>query len=395
MSSTGTRRANGSGSAGRYDPKRRQIEGSVTLADGTRRTVRGNTQREYEQKRDALLTAVETGRPTPTQVLRVKTYMADWLESFRVSTLPSVRGTPGSHKRSTYRTYEMDVRRRIVPCLGEYPLVKLGRPVIKRDLRDVLIKKGVSVHRVNATLTTLCKALNDAKELGLIPDNPAARMKLRAPDNSRVDRALRPDQMAAVLEAMRPYRYAALITFLVCSGLRLGEARALRWSEVDFTRRELRVEKSLDPLPQGAWERGDTKAHRRRVVPLIAPAVQALLTERDHQAFTRRRVGEEIWQDNGLVFTNDAGDPVGESTARDGFKRGLKMAGLDPTEHRVHDLRHTTGAYLHMLGVPLPTIMKIMGHSTLVMAQRYSAVFDSMLDEARDKLDALFARMGV
>ena len=46
-----------------------------------------------------------------------------------------------------------------------------------------------------------------------------------------------------------------------------------------------------------------------------------------------------------------------------------------------------------MLGVPTVTIMAIMGYSTLAMTQRYSHVFDPMLDEAREKLGALYSRM--
>jgi integrase len=386
------RRARGSGERPKWNPDRKVFELRVTLADGTRRWIRETTERQAEKARDQLLGDLESGLPTPSERLTLGDYLDEWLESVRVSTL-APEGARRKRKRKTYVSYEGLVRVHIKPAIGKRSLKLLSADQVQRELIDSKLAAGCSPRRVEMMRATLRIALNRAVALGMLARNVAGGklLDIDVPNNSRVAEALEPDETTALLEAVRGYRYGPLVTLLVTSGLRLGEALALRWSEVNLKDRYLRVEKTLEWLPKQPWSREDPKANSsKRRVPLVAPAIEALQAEQDRQTFARRRVGEEAWLKTGLVFTNDRGDAIRERCVQDGFKDGLRRAGLASTV-RVHDLRHTAASYLHMLKVPVPTIQKIMGHSTMAMTQRYAHVFEPMVDEARETLDAYYA----
>jgi integrase len=234
-------------------------------------------------------------------------------------------------------------------------------------------------------------ALNRAVKLQLVQRNV-----LLLADPPKVTTAeiypLTPEQAASLLAAAQGNRHEHLYAMLVATGLRLGEAQALRWQDVDLPGGKLRVRHTL--LWLGArepWVLAEPKSERgKRVVPLIGPAAAALQAQRDRQAFERRMAGE-VYADNGFVFTDPLGGPVSASSVDHDFKKLLRQAGL-PTTHRVHDLRHSTATYLLGAGVPGRVVMDILGHSNMAMTHHYQNVLSGMLTEAATALEAWLAK---
>jgi integrase len=188
-----------------------------------------------------------------------------------------------------------------------------------------------------------------------------------------------------------------MLAFLVATGLRLGEAQALRWRDVDEKRKRLQVRHTLEPsdkileqVPSEPWALVEPKSRpsKDRRVPLVPIALEVLRLQRDRQEFERKRA-REAWQDNDFVFANEVGDVTAQRGVQDAMKRSLARAGLE-TDYRVHDLRHTAGSYLPALGIPLTTVQAIMGHSTLAMTARYAHVQEAMLDDAAERMAAFF-----
>jgi integrase len=56
---------------------------------------------------------------------------------------------------------------------------------------------------------------------------------------------------------------------------------------------------------------------------------------------------------------------------------------------RFHDLRHTTGTFLHLEGASPFTIQQILGHTQLSTTRRYTLVMDSVKQDAANRLDEL------
>jgi integrase len=82
--------------------------------------------------------------------------------------------------------------------------------------------------------------------------------------------------------------------------------------------------------------------------------------------------------------------PVGKATLCDAFNDALERAGIK--DFHIHDLRHTFASHLVMSGVDLPTVSRLMGHSSIVMTMRYAHLSPRHEAEAVAKLDMKLAQ---
>jgi len=164
---------------------------------------------------------------------------------------------------------------------------------------------------------------------------------------------LTPDEVTLLAGASEA-QDAAVFTVAAFTGLRLGELRALRWEDVDFSKRLVHVRRSYT-----AKALDTPKSGRVRSVPLIDQAARVLdeLSRREH--FT----GEDD-----LVFTNTVGGVLDDSKLRKRFKGALARAGLKRL--RLHDLRHTFGT-LAVQAFPLSDVRAYMGHADIQTTMIY------------------------
>src|SRR3954470_13905163 len=114
--------------------------------------------------------------------------------------------------------------------------------------------------------------------------------------------------MGALLQAARDTRYAPLFALLVHTGLRRGEALALKWTDVDLERHTLRVRGTLSRIDGQLTVTEPKTAKSRRFVPISAPAQQLLTAVHAAQDVERRRAGS-AWRETGFVFTTEFGEP--------------------------------------------------------------------------------------
>lgn len=150
----------------------------------------------------------------------------------------------------------------------------------------------------------------------------------------------------------------ALYLTAAMTGLRQGELIALRWQDIAWEDRRVRV------VRNHVLGQFDTPKSRRsaRSVPLSSHLAQEL---RGWQQATR-------WNDpDALVFGEPAsGDVLRRGALMRRYRRGLKAAKIDP--HRFHDLRHTFGTAMAAAGVPMRTLQEWMGHRDIATTQRYA-----------------------
>jgi integrase len=296
-------------------------------------------------------------------------------------------------KPSTHQTYRHYLNAHIIPALGKHALTKLKPDHVQAFLNE-RHASGLAPRTVQQIHAILRSALNRALKWQKVSRNVATLVDVpRAPGASVYP--LTNDGVIALLEAAQGHAYEHLYAFLLATGLRLGEALALRWQDedgqvlVDLDARRVTVKYTLERLRAGQpWWIVEPKSESGcRSVPLTAPAVAALRSQRSRTAEQRLQVqlyGE--WDDHGLVFPNSTGAPLDGTSVYHVFKRLLTRAGL-PSTHRVHDLRHSTATYLLAAGVDSRIVMDIMGWSQASMLKRYQHVLPAMLDEAAARLE--------
>src|SRR5262245_37072426 len=82
------------------------------------------------------------------------------------------------------------------------------------------------------------------------------------------DKALTAPQVARLLQAMAGHRYEPLWRTLLATGLRFGEAAALRWEDFDLDGRAIAIRRTLTRVPGGHDFTPPKTARGRRIIPL-------------------------------------------------------------------------------------------------------------------------------
>jgi integrase len=223
----------------------------------------------------------------------------------------------------------------------------------------------------------------------MIPRNPATDVEL--PRRRRREmRALSPAEAAGLREAVAGTRFEALFLLLIGTGLRPGEALALRWSDVDLEAGRASVRQTLSRRAKGEAVRFDEpKTPRsRRTVPLPKAVIEALRRHKAKQAEERLTLGSAYDATLELVFASETGGPVNyRNLDRRHFKAALKRAGL-PETLRLYDLRHSFASLALAAGAHVLAVADRLGHaSTKMTLDVYSHTLASVEAEATERIE--------
>jgi len=148
------------------------------------------------------------------------------------------------------------------------------------------------------------------------------------------------------------------------TGMRLSELAALKWKDIDLTRRILLVQNS---------ETFTTKTKRNRVIP-ISDMLFKVLYER------KERISTECE----LVFHRQ-GERLSKDYISKKFKKYVLQAKIDKRLH-FHSLRHSFASLLVQQGVSIYAIQKFLGHSTIAVTQIYSHLQPESLHSEVNKI---------
>ena len=266
------------------------------------------------------------------------------------------------NKPSEIKSKRTHFRLHLIPAFGKKRLNEFTVRDIDRFKRDKQEKYHPAT--INNILGTLRKMLNIAYEWEII--NRVVKIeKMKEPQPTF--KFLEYKEADQLLAAAEPEWFAMIMVALKC-GLRPGEMHGLRWDDIDFDRRIIEVQRSIDR----DGNIGTTKTNRSRVIPLCDDVFAALMNHRHKRA---------IW-----VFCDEQGAPLRDNKAKAPLKRAVKKAGLRPISW--YTLRHTFASHLSDQGVPLATVQELMGHSTITMTMRYAHVVPGAKMDAVQKLNS-------
>lgn len=251
-------------------------------------------------------------------------------------------------------------RRRFVDALP------LGRKVLSavspEDVREWLttVREQTGPTMAARVYGYVSSVFNRATDEDLIIKSPCrVRGAATARRTSKTTPAT-PAEVAALLDHL-PEHYRALILVAAWGGLRSGEFRALRRSDVNLVAGTVHVARQVQQVRgQGKVFRATKTDAGERTVHLPPHVASAL---REHVA-AHAQPGPD-----GLIFPSTVGTPISQSTMWEIWDRARRAIGRP--DLRLHDLRHTAATLAAMAGATMPELRERIGHATDAAARKY------------------------
>lgn len=290
---------------------------------------------------------------------------------------------PATCKPSTLADYQGILTNHVLPVFSKKCVTEINRLMVKQFLMRK-ISEGLASSTVSNMKSAISGVLNLAVDDEVIVANPAHRLGKIFRTQNIQDGAdpLTREELAILLQTFRdhyPEHYPLALT-LARTGLRLGEALALRWGDIDFKGRFITVQRNFS---RGKIETPKSgKSRRVDMSRQLTDTLQALRHQRKLETL------KEGWRKiPDWVFINQDGNPLDVNNWRNRiFYKVLDRAGLRKV--RIHDLRHTYASLLIQAGESLAYIRDQMGHHSIkVTVDIYGHLAPGGNKEAVDKLD--------
>ena len=346
--------------------------------NGKRYSIYGKNAKEISQKEQEIRKKIEAGIYTDNRNLTLDGYFDEWLN-----------GKRGSIKGNTLKWYATYYKGHISPCLGNVKLQKIERRQVLSFQKD-LSEGELSIRTCNNIMKILKIVLNDAVTDEIIMKNPAEGIKALKEVNAKAaetyHRALTEQEQKDFMQEMASDYYYEFVAFLLCTGMRFGEAAALTWSDIDYKQNVIHVTKTATYNEDNTRTTGTPKSESgKRDIPLNDTIRGILARQRK-----KRSVVIPIDKEENRVFVSVYGKMVDNCTVNRAITSALARLeehGRSIEHFTLHALRDTFATrYIEQGGSP-QTLKTILGHSSLAMTMDlYSHVLPNTKQKEMDNL---------
>lgn len=344
----GRRRGNQEGSI--YPREDGRWRAQITL-DGRRLSFSAKTRRECQEWLKQIKKQIEAGLSYTGAHMRLDQYLGLWLTTVREN-----------RRDKTFIQYRGLVKNYILPEFGSTRL---------RDLQPIRIEKylnskkeaGVGDRTCQLIYSTLHTALAAAVKKGLIGRNPMAAVDKPRVRNPKKKVVLSPEEIQRLMIQANQHRNAVLYHLALVTGMRQGELLALQWSDIDWQKSRLQIERQAQRVPRKGMVISPTKTEAGKRIVALGSITMARLEEQRKRILEEKEKAKDGWQEHDLVFPTPIGTLQDPHNLLKEFKELLSHAGLPPM--RFHDLRHTSVTLvLNEVGAPIKEAQTRVGHAS-------------------------------
>lgn len=289
---------------------------------------------------------VQSGRGVDSGRQTFGDYAAKWLIGRRIGLQPT-----------TFATYEIMLRLHVIPTIGSIQLKRLT----PADLRALYGSIDLVPSSVRKAHRLIHKILSDAVGDGddTLIRNVAQAVKVDVPEREKKP-ILTMGQTQHVLDVAQGHPLEALYSLLAGTGMRLGEALALKWSDLDLDAGTLSISRSLQHTKAGNQLSAPKTRAGVRSFGLAESLVRKLSEHR-----TRQASAMGIPLDSAFIFCTRTGNCFSKSTVLQRWYRLCDQAGVPRV--RLHDLRHGFVTHLRELKVQDEAVSALVGHSSVAI----------------------------
>jgi len=311
----------------------------------------------------------------PTGIL-LKAYLEYWLNDIK-----GIRC-----EETTLSAYRNIVNNHIIPEIGELALQKITPSVINKYMR-AMTEKGLSDNTIRKHYVLLKDCLKYAVHEEKLLKNPLDKVEqLKA---TRTERDYyTPEQLEKLFELVKGDKIEIVVRLASLVGLRREEISALKWKNVDFEKKEIRVVEARTQAGGMVVEKATKNASSRRSLHISDSLLELLKKIKQEQAENKKFLGN-TYIDNDFVICKVDGTPHKPNYWSDLLLKIVKDNQLDHIT--LHGLRHTFTSIANDEGVTMFSISKALGHSNLSTTSKiYTHLFDVTHKDAITKVAEVF-----
>jgi integrase len=298
--------------------------------------------------------------------------------------------------------YRSTIERHIIPTLGHLRLKDIKTPHIQRYIQDIselpITKRNGQPDESGAKLspatiqrytTPLQSILSLAVKLGIIPENPAKAERLTLP------KAVAPkiefftkQEAAEMLTALEneDLQFQCLVQIALHIGARRGELTALKFSDVDFKKRKITIQRAAVKEKDKPIQIKPPKDYEIRTVSVNAACLQLISMLKKEKQQEAARLGS-AWVGDDWLFTQWNGEIMNPQTPTKQFAKFLKRHGLP--HKKFHSLRHSSATLLLFGGVNIKQVQARLGHGDIETTNKYLHAIEEADIEASNVLDLM------
>ena len=302
--------------------------------------------------------------------ISLTSYISEWLATFKETTV----------KQSTYDRLLTSVKALEGFTIASMPIGEITCIYIQQYVND-LTKRGYGLSTIKKQMRIVTAPLKQASALHIIPADPGIGIRLPSRYNvskpERLIEAYTAQEQTALLNVLSSGRRTGYfaIALMIETGLRVGEVLALRWQDVQLTRKRINVRNTVVRLAnkKQSFVQDSVKSESsRRTIPLTPEAINILAEQ------YARRVNE--W-----VFVNDDGERLSYEALRYQTRKACEEAGI---EYRgEHVFRHTFATNCYHKGIDVKILSRLLGHADVnITYNLYIHLYGDGFDEMYEAL---------
>ena len=346
-----------------------------------RRTTRRGfkTIKEAKQaERNLLLDVEENGLPSNQsdgfQDPTFEELASLWLENYKTTVKPS-----------TFENVRSKVEKMTEEHFKELKLKKITVAYCQR----VVIELSKTYVLYNHYLSVINRIFKYAVLMDILDSNPFDKViKPKSRQIQRKGNFLTKEELKEFLKLAQTATlsyFFPLVHLMSYTGLRQGEALALKWSDIDFENKKITVNKTAARIKEKQTLQTPKTKNSKRVISIDPTTLSILKSWKKDQIKIYFRNGKHFEGDDNFIFTNERGDWVHIHNFIPYFKRFIADHKLKPITP--HGLRHTHASLLFSAGVEPKNISDRLGHSTVqITLDLYTHITEEQRTDTVEKL---------
>lgn len=353
-----------------------------------RKTIYGKTAAEVNRKLQGFKKDFYKNGKADYSKESLQVFMERWLTTTKKLSI----------KPTSYDRLEATCKKQIFPELGFFQISAIS----PEDVQDFINKIGTEFsysttkkcyEALNACFKFAVKweyiRRNPAEGITIPKINQKPQSEIKFFTDEQINQIKREAMLINDIDNKPVYHNGAIVPLLLNTGLRIGEAIALEWKDIDFERRFISISKNASYVKNRIDESDSAPSYKSVIqyTPKTKSSVRKVNI--NNTAYEALKTLQKYGTSSVYVFANSKGERVTHSSVNKMFRKIQEKCGIKPTLGP-HAARHTFATVLFRNGVDVKTVSTLLGHSsTSITYNIYIHVINEQKAEAVKLLDEI------